>query len=117
MAARRDHNVRRLHPRLRMVRNGDRVVNALRSDGGITVACAASPRVTEDTAPLADLAGRAAADPRPLGRRPKLGKRLAASDAYLNVFIELVNDPRAGGDQHAAARRITRLIRARLDDA
>lgn len=39
---RTDEHARKLHPWLRVVKNGDQVVNAVRSDGSARMACAAS---------------------------------------------------------------------------
>ncbi len=92
---------RRLHPRLRVVRNGDRLVNALRSDASTTVVCAL-PSTTKAggvlTAPalaasspddLAAMRGKVASPKARLPRRRKFEEQPKPDRAYVNVLIEL----------------------------
>jgi subtilisin family serine protease len=105
-----DEDLRKLHPRLRTVRNGGRGVNARRAVGSATVACAAS--VEEEEAPVAAMHGEIAqqsitnlqAAVRPLraglrrakgARRSKVGEQPPANDTFVNVFIEFYPE-RAG---------------------
>ena len=46
-------SARRLHPRLRVVSNGDQYVNAVRSDGSATVACGLTAAPQEGGVPPA----------------------------------------------------------------
>ena len=92
---------RRLHPRLRVVRNGDRFVNAARSDGSTTVACGLSAsREAGGVPPSPALAAASPSDlealrkdaEAPRKKLPKRGKIEAqpqADEAYVNVLIEL----------------------------
>lgn len=118
---------RRLHPRLRVVRNGDRFVNAVRSDGSTTVACGlpASPETGVPTAPalaaqspvdLESLRGVIAKPKTKLPRRIKMEDRPKASEAFVNVLVELVPE-RSGvslADQEAALRRLRERLEAAL---
>jgi subtilisin family serine protease len=106
---------RRLHPRLRVVRNGDRAVNALRADvattvtssaatteaaGGVLTAPALAATSPED---LDRLRGRRAGSTR-LAKRQPLESQPPPDDAFVNVVIELV--PERSGvapDDHAGA--------------
>jgi hypothetical protein len=48
-----DDHARKLHPWLRVVKNGDQTVNAVRSDGSARMACAASVETEGlETAPM-----------------------------------------------------------------
>lgn len=126
----RDDTSRKLHPWLRVIRNGDAIVNAVRSDGSTRMACSVSVTpetggtavapvhveqagLTSPNAPLAE-----AADAAPRGRLPKRGKmetRPAASDAYVNVFIEFAPESRPGSDERvdAAIERVRESIAQR----
>lgn len=86
--------VRRIHPRLRMIRNGNSTVNAVRAQISTTVASTfaeAEARVLESAqekvrsldAGVLEVRGK-------LTKRPKLQK--PADDAFVNVFIELDED-------------------------
>ena len=118
---------RRLHPRLRVVKNGDRVVNAVRSDATTTVACALpTSQAPEGIAPapalaaaslpdLSALRGRVSLPRRRLPKRPKIEDQSAADDAYVNVLIELHQErPDVALDDYASA---IRGLTAALDDA
>ncbi len=119
---------RRLHPRLRVVRNGDRSVNALRSDSSTTVVCALPATVKAGgvlTAPalaasspddLAALRGKVAAPKTRLPRRRKIEEQPKADHAYVNVLIELYPE-RLGfsADTYAAAReRLGKKLRSAM---
>ena len=95
---------RRLHPRLRVFRNGDRFVNALRSDSAATMACGlaavdktrgvpAVPALAASAPDVADLAGMVqSSTTRKFSKRPKLEDQPKADESFLNVFIELYPD-------------------------
>ncbi len=114
-----DAHARKLHPWLRKVRNGDRVVNATRSDGSTLVASSApvDDRNAPAAAIYAQMAQQTAAAPRwtaevlpsepKLAKRPKLHERPPADDAFVNVFIEFFPE-RAEGitDMARVARKI-----------
>lgn len=101
---------RKLHPRLRAIKNGDRGVNELRSVGSATVAC--TTKVTAEDAPVTAMYDQiaqqsvtnlqAAVRPmRAVARRPKgtqhptLNEPANADDSFVNVFIEFYPE-RAG---------------------
>jgi subtilisin family serine protease len=99
-----DRHVRKLHPWLRVVKNGDQIVNAVRSDASSRVAC--SSPVGEpgfEAAPVfADVVQVAMALPRwteavqtaptKLPKRVSLEDRPRANDSYVNIFIEFYPD-------------------------
>jgi subtilisin family serine protease len=107
---------RRLHPRLRVFKNGDRYVNAVRSDAATTMACA-SPALSSTGIPPAPALAASAPDlaelrglmqpttKKRLSKRPKIEDQPKADDSFVNVFIELYAErsdvPQA---QQAAAR-------------
>ena len=101
---------RKLHPRLRTVKNGDRAVNAQRSIGSATVACTAAVPAEESTATsvydeisqqsIENL--KAAVRPTRFPTKGPKGKKRAkiedlpkADDSFVNVFIEFYTE-RAG---------------------
>lgn len=104
-----DSSSRKLHPRLRTFRNGDRTVNAQRAIGSATVACSA--KLAQEEAPaiaafdqmaqqsIANL--QAAVRPvrplprRPKAKRPKLATLPQPDDSFVNVFVEFFPE-RAG---------------------
>ena len=112
-----DKNERKLHPWLRVVKNGNRAVNAVRADGSTRVACSSSTE-KEPVAPIyAELAQQQAAVPRwteelqpttaKLSRRPKLPETAPADNAYINVFIEFY--PEKEGQIGSTAAEIERV--------
>lgn len=120
-----DTDARKLHPRLRMLKNGDRAVNAVRSDGSTTVACTApvddkatlsAPAYTRAMLPMAQ--SQAVAHIRrsgKLGLRPKLAGSPPADDVYVNVFIEFIASRIDGTEtQEAAMKRLEGEIKKRL---
>ncbi len=107
---------RRLDPKLRTIRNGDAIVNALRSEisAAMVSTRAAEPAAPVQAAPQGDLATAQAAMhmlsperadlPRQrLGKRQPLRKRPAADDAYVNVFIEFLHHRGAADEPGEAA--------------
>ncbi len=95
--------VRRLHPRLRVFKNGDRVVNAVRSDATTTMACALPAFDTARGVPPAPALAASAPDvgalrnvieapKRKLGRRPKFEEQPRADASFVNVLIELYSE-------------------------
>ena len=122
---------RRLHPRLRVFRNGDRTVNAVRADAAATMACALPalnkavgvPPAPALAASAPDLpALRGLVEPpttRKLSRRPKIEDQPQADEAFVNVFVEL-NPERSDepADEQAAARRsLDALLESAVADA
>lgn len=121
----------RLHPRLRVVKNGDRSVNALRSDSASTVVCdlsTLSERGGVPTAPaiaaaspadLAAMRGTVAAPRKRLPKRGKIADQPKAEQSYVNVFIELYAE-RSGvsrDEQTAAVKRLDETLRGALNQA
>lgn len=118
-----DKNERKLHPWLRVIKNGNRVVNAVRADGSTRVACSITDKAGGVPAPAiyAQMANQQAAVPNwteraepaqpNLTERPKLGEMPAPEDAYINVFIEFLPE-REGelGAPTSEMERIRRLI-------
>lgn len=116
-----DKNERKLHPWLRVVKNGNRAVNAVRADGSTRVACSSSTE-SEPAAPIyAELAQQQASVPRwteelqptaaKLSRRLKLPETAPADNAYINVFIEFYPE-REGqlGSTTAEIERVRKYI-------
>lgn len=105
-----DNNDRKLHPWLRIVKNGDGVVNAGRADGSTRVASSAThekggvqaapihEQMARQGAPVPNwtAAVQSAAAAAPLPKRHKLGERPLAEDSHVNVFIEFF--PEQGED-------------------
>ncbi len=120
-----DKNERKLHPWLRVVKNGNSAVNAVRADGSTKVACSASDK-KEDVPPTpiyAELAKQEGVIPRwtdlvrpshaRLPTRPKLSESSIADDAYINVFIEFFPEQEGkSGTPTAEMERVWRLIEA-----
>lgn len=102
------NNARRLHPKLRVLRNGSATVNALRSEiSSLVVSTAPVPdaadrkdidlsrlqrdifQTREGLAPLVEAVGKK--------KRPGLKGQPAASDAWVNVIVELSRDTSPAG--------------------
>jgi subtilisin family serine protease len=93
-----DEQSHKLHPRLRVIRNGDQDVNAILATLSQTVASAMP--LQADERPVAEVLQRSlgetlnyAAGPtqrplRRLSKRAKLADRPASTEAYVNVFLE-----------------------------
>lgn len=126
----RDDTSRKLHPWLRVIRNGDAIVNAVRADGSTRMACSVStdadaggtdvaPAYAEQAelstpnTPLLEAA--APAPPKRLPKRAKLEEQPPATDAFVNVFIEFAPESRPGSDERidAAIERVRELIASR----
>jgi hypothetical protein len=115
---------RRLHPRLRVVRNGDRSVNALRSDSSTTVVCALPSTARAGgvlTAPalaasspddLASMRGKVTAPKARLPRRRKIEEQPKPDRAYVNVLIELY--PERSGVSAAAYESARKRLDGKL---
>ena len=125
-----DLNERKLHPWLRVVRNGSRTVNAVRADGSTRVACAASDKDDGVPAPpiYAQMANQAVAVPRWTDAvepsAPRLSKRStppeesSANDAYVNVFIEFFPEQEGSiGATTADIERVKSLIEGAQTEA
>ena len=108
----------RLHPRLRVFRNGDRIVNAVRSDAATTVASALPALNTERGVPPAPALAAGAPDlfelrgmvqapaKRKLAKRPKIEDQPKADRSFVNVFVELSAERSdVPAKEQAAARR------------
>lgn len=124
--ASKDRFARRLHPRLRCIRNGAAEVNLLRSDLSSTVAtenAAAEPplRIFDAAAGVQGLAASASfvqefeqapkpARPR-LKKRPRLKNQKQASDSFVNVFVELVRSGDSGDVSTKTVQKLERLTR------
>lgn len=120
-----DEASRRLHPRLRCLRNGGAPVNLLRSDISATVASAPSLSAQSvgvpadfDLAMVREALPMSSSDtpPRTLpkpARRPKLAAQPAAENSFVNVFVEVFRD-KGGEDgvESATLARIRRLAQA-----
>jgi subtilisin family serine protease len=118
-----DEISRKLHPRLRCLRNGAASVNLLRSDISSTVATAPSISAEALGVPASldlslfreNLPIRPAEIPprrRPrLAKRPKLAQQPPADRSYVNVFVELYRDRTADGAEvrRAAVERISAI--------
>ncbi|MDX0264291.1 S8 family serine peptidase [Sinorhizobium meliloti] len=126
MGAKTDETSRRLHPRLRCLRNGAASVNLLRSDIASTVASAPSLSLESigvpadlDLAMLRDGLPMSRAEtpqrslPKP-ARRPKLASQPAPDQSFVNVFVEVFRDP---GDDDSGERATLDRIRAITQEA
>jgi subtilisin family serine protease len=126
-----EHGERRLHPRLRVVRNGDQFVNAVRSDAATTVTCAVStsrqdggmppapPLAAGSQADLSRLRGMARAPSgKKLSRRARIADQPKADAAYVNVIIELQPERSGTSDeqQTAAVKRLDETLERALTD-
>lgn len=118
-----DKNERKLHPWLRVIKNGSRVVNAVRADGSSRVACSTlDDEGGVRAAPIyAELAQQTAAVPRwtelvqpssaRLPARPKFSETRPADDSFINVFIEFFPEHEGSTVAQAAEmERVRRLI-------
>jgi subtilisin family serine protease len=114
-----DEGGRRLHPRLRLIRNGDARVNAVRADATATVVCTLPPTAAVDGVPTAgplastadDRAALRASAPSPrarLPRRQKIETQPKADAAFVNVLLELHGD-RTGVDAETQQAALDRL--------
>lgn len=109
--AKTDEASRRLHPRLRCLRNGAAPVNLLRSDISATVASAPSLAAESVGVPAdLDLALIRETLPRALpkpARRPKLAAQPAAENSFVNVFVEVFRDK--GGEDGGEPATLARI--------
>lgn len=114
-----DEASRRLHPRLRCLRNGSAPVNLLRSDISATVASAPSLLAQSvgvpadfDLAMVREALPTSSSDtpPRTLpkpARRPKLAAQPAAENSFVNVFVEVFRDK--GGEDGVESATLARI--------
>lgn len=114
-----DEASRRLHPRLRCLRNGSAPVNLLRSDISATVASAPSLLAQSvgvpadfDLAMVREALPMSSSDtpPRTLpkpARRPKLAAQPAAENSFVNVFVEVFRDK--GGEDGVESATLARI--------
>lgn len=126
-----DQSDRKLHPWLRVVKNGDGVVNAGRAGGSARVACSTTQekggapaatiqeQMTQQTLPVPNLmeSVRAAAAADELPRRPKFGERAPADDSHVNVFIEFFPEQQGADSDTASSHEmdsVKRLIEKSL---
>jgi len=120
-----EDNGRKLHPWLRIVRNGSRSVNAVRSDGSTRVACTVSTQAYGvQAAPVHELLAQQACDvPRlseqvqlssaKLPKRSKLRELETANDAFVNVFIEFFPEHQdTSGSPGIEMERVMKMIEA-----
>ncbi len=120
-----DETSRRLHPRLRCLKNGAGSVNLLRSDISSTVATA--PSLSAETLGIpANLDLTMFRESLPIGstniprrvrqrlpKRPKLATQHSAGLSYVNVFVELFRDRAVdGAGERSAAQRIKEIVEA-----
>ena len=122
--ARTDEVSRRLHPRLRCLRNGGAPVNLLRSDIASTVASAPSLSldaigvpgdldlaVLRETLPMSATEEPQRPSPRP-ARRQKYADQPPAEQSFVNVFVEVFRDPADDGGEKATLDRIRAIAAA-----
>ena len=125
-----DESARRLHPRLRCLRNGAAPVNLLRSDISSTVATAPGVPIALGLPSTLDLARLRESLPispseTPPRSRPRMAKRKKLSDeplakaSFVNVFVELYRDRAADGGaaERSAVERIRRIAEKGRADA
>jgi subtilisin family serine protease len=124
---REDEQSRKLHPQLRVYRNGSASVNALRAEisGAVTSVPDGFPEATPTaslerldlgTAQLSThfLNHTAKLPKSRLGKRPKLEEQPRAKQAFVNVYIELLRESGESGDDRSEATRITTEIQSKL---
>jgi subtilisin family serine protease len=113
---------RKLHPWLRVVRNGDRFVNATRSDGSTRIACSApvseaasiNLKFAQDFTPVPRRTEEFQMARKELPARPKFSEQPPADDAYVNVFIEFYPEQQGKpGYPTDEMARVKRLIDSR----
>lgn len=116
-----DDNGRKLHPWLRLVRNGDRVVNAVRSDASTRVACTvpvqengvhATPALqllAQQSSDVPRLSEQVQSSSARLPKRAKLGDQDEAEDAFVNVFIEFF--PELQGSAGSPGKEMERVMK------
>lgn len=124
-----EESSRRLHPRLRCIRNGAASVNFLRSEIASTVASAPSLELDSigvppnlDLTTLREALPMSPAEtpqrslPR-LSKRPKLAAQPASDRSFVNVFVEVFRDSGEGGDgEKATLDRIRAIARSAKND-
>jgi subtilisin family serine protease len=124
----KDEVSRRLHPKLRVYRNGDEVVNTLRSEISQSVASAAPVAIDRQLAkskPVYSLTAQATdyseGERRlpPLGKRARLDKRPKARHCFANVFIEFLRQRAKGEDDTAESsmQSVEKMIKRGLTGA
>lgn len=124
-----DQNDRKLHPWLRIVKNGDGVVNAGRADGSTRVASSATQedkggvqvaslhqQMAEQDAPVPNWTAAVRTPVDELPERPKFGERRPADDSHVNVFIEFFPEQQDEDSVAASSEmeRVKQLIRDAL---
>ena len=126
-----DRFSRRLHPRLRCIRNGAAEVNLLRSDLSSTVATASAdqPPPPEALEAVSGMKGLATSlnftqqleappkQPRTrLKKRPRLKNQKQASNSFVNVFVELVRSGESGDISTRTVQKLEKLAKPADDD-
>ena len=119
-----DKNERKLHPWLRVVKNGNRTVNAVRADGSTRVACSSSEERVPVAPIYAQLAQQETSNPRwteqlqsataKLPKRLKLPETAPADNAFINVFIEFFPEQEA---RLGAATAEMERVRKRIENS
>jgi subtilisin family serine protease len=116
-------NSRKLHPWLRIVRNGDRSVNSIRSDGSARVASAASldqeatatapiyQQLAQLAAPMPRMTEQVEAPKKRLKALQGLAKRPKAEDAYVNVFIEFYTGQQGNLNLQESIARVEKRVK------
>lgn len=90
MATRKkDEHSFRLHPKLRVIRNGDDEVNSKRAERSCTVASMLAPSGKEDLLAGEAMAASSQKRSAPKPRRIKMTEERAANGAFVNVFVEM----------------------------
>jgi subtilisin family serine protease len=122
-----DQDVHKLHPWLRVIRNGSRTVNAVRSDGSTRVASTESVRSVETAPVYEQMSQLAAAVPRwteavvpatgKVQRRGHRKKSNAANTSFVNVYIELFPEPTTTNGQRRKKTNAMQRIRAKIEKA
>ncbi|HEX5736367.1 MAG TPA: S8 family serine peptidase [Blastocatellia bacterium] len=117
-----DDNSRKLHPWLRIVNNGNRVVNAGRADGSARVASSTPDeeggvqvapihiQLAQQEAIVPRWTESVQASPAKLPKRPKLNERPSASDSYVNVYIEFFPEQQGTDVKSAEMERVSKMI-------
>lgn len=123
----KDRSSRRLHPRLRCIRNGAADVNLLRSDFSSVVASA--PELSASAPEKFLRAGLALQDSffatsldvelpdrKRLKPRPKLTNKRASTQSFVNIFVELQRSDGGEGAAATVTRTLESLAKGPSDD-
>jgi subtilisin family serine protease len=120
-----DDKSRKLHPWLRIVRNGDRIVNTQRSDGSTRVATLASTEkkalkpasvntISPETCALPRWTEQIETRVAALPKRAKMAQRPPAHDVFVNIYIEFFPAMPSGITTSQEIQKVKQEIKRRM---